>query len=44
VERLLSVHGTCAQQRSLFSFVIEALSNAWAEPPAPLLVQPLKTS
>jgi transposase len=43
VERMLSVHATCEQQqRSLFEFVTEALSNAWAGQPAPVLVQPLK--
>jgi transposase len=44
VERMLSVHATCEQQqRSLFEFVTEAVSNAWAGLPAPVLVQPLKT-
>jgi transposase len=44
VERMLSVHATCVQQqRSLFSFVTEAVANAWAGQPAPVLVQPLKT-
>jgi transposase len=44
VERLLSVDATCAQQqRSLFSFVTEAVRNAWVGLPAPVLVQPLKT-
>ena len=44
VERMLSVHATCEQQqRSLFAFVTEAVTKAWAGQPAPVLVQPLKS-
>lgn len=45
VERMLSVNATCAQQqRSLFEFVTEAVSRAWAGQSAPVLVQPLKSA
>jgi transposase len=39
VERMLSVRATCAQQgRAFFSFVTEAITAAWANQPAPILV------
>jgi transposase len=45
VERMLSVHATCAQQeRSLFAFVTEAVQAAWAGNPAPVLVTPPATA
>lgn len=45
VERMLSVHATCAQQeRSLFAFVTQVIQAAWAGAPAPILVTPPATA